>query len=308
MVAPDVLLEFPTRDSRVIRESGRKPVRCRAGLRADSGEQWMLLIRKSAYRDLEDRLGYRFNNEELLGDALTHKSFRFENEGVSTDNQRLEFLGDALLGFVVAAELYERFGAMDEGALTAMRSQIASGKALANIATQIHLGTHLKMGKGENQSGGRKRGSTLADAMEAVLGAAYLDGGIRAVQRIFEKLFLPAVKTLSGDVWNENPKGKLQEYAQKELKTSPKYRVLMREGPPHATVFTVEVALSHSLPSGTGSGKSKQEAEVAAARDLLGKLGLIPEAAPRPASLSRFTEVLNPTIYEADQNAPEQNR
>jgi ribonuclease III len=256
----------------------------------------MLLIRKSPYRDLEDKLGYRFSNEALLETALTHKSFRFENDGVDSDNQRLEFLGDALLGFIVAAELFARFGKMDEGALTAMRSQLASGKALANIAAHIHLGTHLKMGKGENQSGGRKRGSTLADAMEAVLGAAYLDGGIKAVQKIFEKLFVPAVESLSGDVWNENPKGQLQEYAQKEMKTSPKYRVVQREGLPHATIFTVEVSLIHAPVVGTGTGRSKQEAEISAARDLLAKLGLAPEALPRPPSLQRFTEILNPTI------------
>lgn len=232
----------------------------------------MLLGRRGPYRDLEDKIGYRFRKRIWIEMALTHKSYRFENQGVEHDNQRLEFLGDAVLGFVTAAHLYERFADLDEGALTAMRSQLTSGKALTHIASEIQLGVHLKMGKGEDQTGGRKRPSTLADAMEAVIGAAYFDGGDKAVGKIFKTLFLPAMNLLSSDVWNDNPKGKLQEYAQRAFRLSPRYRVVLREGPPHDTVFTVEVTMGPDNISGKGTGNSKQAAEVAAARDVLDRL------------------------------------
>ncbi|MBA4388599.1 MAG: ribonuclease III [Verrucomicrobia bacterium] len=244
----------------------------------------MLLMRRGPYRDLEDRIGYRFRKRTWIEMALTHKSYRFENEGVLMDNQRLEFLGDALLGFVTAAHLYERFDRMDEGALTAMRSQLTSGKALAHIGAAVQLGAFLKMGKGEEQTGGRKRHSTLADALESVIGAAYLDGGLKAVQKIYAKLFTPTLEGLSGDVWNDNPKGKLQEHAQRNLKTNPRYRVVRRDGPPHATVFSVEVSVGPNSAVGWGAGRSKQEAEVNAARDILAKLDADAKDDLRPPS------------------------
>jgi ribonuclease-3 len=224
--------------------------------------------RKKTYDPLEKKLGYRFRKTALLEQALLHRSFRFENKDVSTDNQRLEFLGDAVLGFVAAAELYSRFQEDQEGVLTSYRSQITNGKALAEIARSIDLGEHIKMGKGEELSGGRKRQSNLADAFEAILGAAYLDGNIKAVHKIFSKLFLPLLDTLGGDVWADNTKGKLQEYCQRKWKSSPNYRTVKKEGPPHDATFTVQVRIPSGITA-KGKGTNKQEGEMAAAHKAL---------------------------------------
>lgn len=229
------------------------------------------MIGKNEYKVLEKKLGYRFKNRTLLTTALLHRSYRFENDDVVTDNQRLEFLGDAVLGFVAAARLYAMFPEDDEGVLTTYRSQITSGKALADLAADIDIGEYLKMGRGEIASGGRSRASNLADAFESVLGAAYLDGGVKAVDKIFTLLFLPCIAGLSGDVWADNPKGKLQDYAQRQLKTSPRYSIVKRDGPPHATVFTVEASLSDGVQA-EGVGANKQEAETEAAKKMIEKL------------------------------------
>lgn len=223
---------------------------------------------KNPYKSLEKDLDYRFRNKSLLEEALLHRSFRFENKGVTSDNQRLEFLGDAVLGFVAAAYVYEKFRDKQEGMLTSFRSQITSGRALARVARSIDLGEHIRMGKGEEQSGGRKRSSNLTDAMEAVIGAAHLDGGAKAVRKIFKKLFAPQLDGLSSDVWAGNPKGELQEYSQRRWKSSPRYRTIGKEGPPHAVVFTVEVVL-HNSTMGKGKGRNKQQAETAAAINIL---------------------------------------
>lgn len=206
-----------------------------------------------------------------MEDALTHRSFRFENEGVESDNQRLEFLGDAVLGFITAFHVYQEHENEQEGFLTSFRSQITSGKALAKLALEIDLGKYIKIGKGEEQSGGRKRSSTLTDALEAVIGAAYLDGGIKAVQKIFSKLFMPYAESLDDDIAYVNPKGKLQEYSQRAWKTSPHYRIIKKEGPPHETIFTAEVILRSGL-TGVGKARNKQEAEARAAREALRRL------------------------------------
>lgn len=193
-----------------------------------------------------------------------HRSYRFENEGIEVDNQRLEFLGDAVLGFLAAAHLYDTLRDKNEGILTALRSRITSGKALAEVAESLGLGNHLLVGKGEEGSGGRTRPSNLADAMEAVLGAVYLDSGLKGLTKVFKKIFVPLVRELSDDVWEENPKGRLQEYAQARWKKSPVYRMVKTVGPAHAAVFTVEVRINGKV-WGTGIGRSKQDAERRAA-------------------------------------------
>jgi len=233
----------------------------------------MVGLRKNPYSGLEKALGYRFRRTLLIEKALLHRSFRFENRGIAADNQRLEFLGDAVLGFVTAAYLYDKFQDEREGFLTSLRSQITSGRALVGVARSIGLGAHIKMGKGEEQSGGRKRPSNLADALEAVIGAAYLDGGMKAVDKIFKRLFIPRLDSFSGDVWEGNPKGKLQEYSQRTWRSSPRYHVIRQEGPSHATIFTVEVLLSNGT-TGKGKGGNKQNAEARAAIDALEKLDL----------------------------------
>ena len=231
----------------------------------------MVSRKKNPYSRLEKAIGYRFRKRSLLDTALIHRSFRFENGQVTSDNQRLEFLGDAVLGFITAAHVYERFVGRDEGFLTSLRSRITSGKALAKTARDICLGEYVKIGKGEERSGGRKRPSNLADALEAVVGAAFLDGGMKAAQKILKKLFVPQLDGLSDDVWAENPKGRLQEYSQRTWKKSPRYRVIRKVGPPHATVFTAKVTLGGGI-EGTGRGRNKQDAETKAAVDALSKL------------------------------------
>lgn len=231
---------------------------------------------RSPYRELEKAIGYKFRKRKLLEAALMHRSFRFENDDITTDNQRLEFLGDAILGFVIAAHLYEKFDDKDEGFLTSLRSQTTSGKVLAEVAAEAQLGKFLKMGRGEEQSGGRERPSNLADGLEALIAAAYFDGGLKALQKIFKKLFIPRIESLTGDVWADNPKGRLQEYAQRKWKTGPRYRFVEKHGPPHAAVFTVAV----DLPGGTcgiGTGSSKREAETHAAMQALCKLNVVPD-------------------------------
>jgi ribonuclease-3 len=206
---------------------------------------------------------------------LIHRSFRFENEGVSTDNQRLEFLGDAVLGFLAADELYRAFADEQEGYLTAVRSQLTSGRALAAVAEKIGLSEYLRVGRGEEKAGGQQRPSNLADAVEAVLGAVYLDGGLKATKRVFARLFPVEATATESDVWHDNPKGRLQEYAQGRWKTSPQYRVTGAMGPAHATVFTAQVTLPDGS-SATGEGPNKQQAEKSAAQALLESLAADP--------------------------------
>jgi ribonuclease III len=224
-------------------------------------------------RDLEKRIGYRFRDRALLEAALTHRSFRFENAGVRVDNQRLEFLGDAVLGLLTAAHFYATHEDKDEGGLTALRSQLTSGRSLGHIGREIALGEHLRIGKGEERSGGRHRPSNLTDALEALVGAAYLDGGIRACAKMFDALFLPITRTMDQDVWASNPKGKLQELCQRRWRSGPRYRTLRCEGPAHAAMFTAEVTAENGA-RGTGTGSNKQEAETRAAADLLKHLHL----------------------------------
>lgn len=227
-------------------------------------------LRKNLYKELEGRLGYAFKKKNLLDMALTHRSFRFENEEVNNDNQQLEFLGDAALSLTAADYLYRNMVNEREGVLTSFRSQMTSGKALTMLAKEINLGRYMKMGKGEERSGGGMRASNLEDALESILGAAYLDGGLKAVQKIFKHLFVPTFAGLK-DVWEGNPKGKLQEYAQRRWKKSPQYRIISRSGPPHNTVFKVETVLANGV-KGIGTGRSKQEAEAASAADVLSQL------------------------------------
>ena len=152
--------------------------------------------------------------------------------------------------------------------MTSLRSRFTSGKALAVIGSAIGIGEYLKLGKGERQSGGGQRSSNITDAMEAVLGAAYLDGGVKAVKKIFEKLFIPMIKINPEDTWSENPKGHLQEISQKKWKTNPVYRLINQKGPAHAKVFTVKVFVNKII-AGQGKGLSKQQAEQNAAENAI---------------------------------------
>ena len=230
-----------------------------------------MLRKTNPYRVLEKSIGYRFKDKSLLETALLHRSYRFERKNRSSDNQRLEFLGDAVLGMATAAYLFKAHTEKLEGEMNSLRSRVTSGRALAKIARDIDLGDFLKMGKGEDQSGGRKRASNLADALEAVIGAAWIDGGNRATDKIFKTLFQPRIEALSGDAWEGNPKGELQELTQAKWKASPQYSVVGTDGPPHAAIFTVEVRLPNGHTA-SGKARSKQEAQAAAARAALSEL------------------------------------
>jgi len=226
------------------------------------------------YRKLEKSLGYSFRKKSLLATALLHRSLRFERGGVTEDNQRLEFLGDAALTLVTGEYLYKNFPRLQEGDMTMLRSRLASGKALAQLGQGIQLGDWLQLGRGELKSGGHKRPSNIADALEAVIGAAYLDGGLSAVMRIFKKLFLALLDGIeSSEEFEDNPKGRLQEVVQRKWRANPHYRIIRQAGPAHKRVFYVSVAVNE-IALGNGHGLSKREAEQAAARDALEKMDM----------------------------------
>jgi len=215
------------------------------------------------YRVLEKRIGYRFKNPVLLEHALTHPSHRFEAR-TGRDNQRLEFLGDAVLSLVTAAYLYNLPGDRDEGELTEWRSRLTSGKALTRFARQIDLGPHLKLGRGEEKTGGRLRDTVLADALEAIIGAAYIDSGLKAVEKIFARIMLPELAGTDKPV-PENPKGALQELMQRRFGRNPLYELIEETGPLHDRHFTVEVTWAPDRTArGTASSKRQAEAEAAA--------------------------------------------
>lgn len=222
---------------------------------------------------VEKRIGYRFKRRELLEEALTHRSYRFENEDVDSDNERLEFLGDSVLGVMVSAHLFREYANCREGLLTSMRSQIASGRTLADIASEAGLGEYLRLGRGEDGSGGRRRSSLLANALESLIGAAFVDGGLKAAEKIFATVLLPRFEDLKPDIWADNPKGKLQEYAQRMWKTGPEYSIVSREGPAHNVVFQVQLSLANGTTLTARAG-NKRDAEAKAAAMALRKLGV----------------------------------
>lgn len=229
-----------------------------------------LLPKAHPLRELEKRLGYRFRNRALLLAALTHPSYRFEHAAEATDNQRLEYLGDAVLGLLAAQYAFERHAEADEGRLTILRSQVASGKSLAELARAIGLGDWLRMGKGEERSGGRDRAGMLADGMEAIFGAAWVDGGLRAGNRLFLRLIAPRLNALPAAGESGNPKGDLQEFAQREFQCAPAYERLAVAGPAHAPVYRTRVRIAGHEAS--GEGPTRRAAEAAAAAQLLGRL------------------------------------
>jgi len=226
------------------------------------------MILRNPYRDFEKAISYRFKKKKRLEDAFTHPSFRHETDSSMADNQRLEFLGDAALGLVAASRLFAQHKDCQEGELTRMRSSLTSTKALARAAASVDLGRFLRLGKGEKQSGGHSRESTLSDAFEAVVGAAYLDGGIKAVERIFDKIFKDDALSAGSHSLSTNPKGTLQELVQQEYRTSPTYEVLRESGPAHARHYTVQVRIN-GTPCSTGEGRNKRDAEVDAAQNAL---------------------------------------
>ncbi|MCF7849705.1 MAG: ribonuclease III [Kiritimatiellales bacterium] len=225
---------------------------------------------KPGPRRLEQAIGYRFRKRAHLRLALTHPSYRYENSDAQDDNQRLEFLGDAVLSLTTAEHLYNSCPDLREGDMSKLRSHLTEDRKLAGIAAELGLSSELLLGRGEAGSGGADRASNLADALEAVLGAAWLDGGMRAVRKIFGKVFLPELEILLNSNGAPNPKGTLQEFAQRNGFPVPTYETLAESGPDHDRIFTVEVtACSKSWRAEAGS---KREAERLAAVQALEEL------------------------------------
>lgn len=215
-------------------------------------------------KELENAIGYHFHNITLLQNALTHSSYANErwHDGLKS-NERLEFLGDSILGMVVAEHLYRTFPDRPEGELTRMRADMVCEKALARIAVQIGLGQHLLLGHGEEQSGGRSRESILADAVESVLAACFLDGGMEAARSLIQRFVLPSVPVRR--LRNADYKTALQELVQQNRDQKLSYELLEQSGPDHDRHFRMAVLLN-GKQVGTGTGSSKKRAEQEAAR------------------------------------------
>jgi ribonuclease-3 len=220
--------------------------------------------------DFQERLGHRFADPLLLRQALTHASFGHEKRQRTPDNQRLEFLGDAVLQLAVTEELYQRFPALPEGRLTVLRARLVNRHHLQAVALALGLGEHLILGRGEENSQGRQRGSILADAVEAVLGAVFAEAGWAVVRAIILRLLEPSLVAISqeSDALRANPKGSLQEKLQAEGEHPPAYRCLSETGPAHARIYEVVVEWQ-GRELGRGQGESKKEAETRAAESAL---------------------------------------
>ena len=222
--------------------------------------------------ELAQRLGHAFARPERLAAALTHRSYSAEaGQPELAESQRLEFLGDAVLGAIAAEWLVERRPDWREGPLTKVRSRLTNAAALARVARRLELGRFLRLGRGEAREGGRDRDSLLADALEAVLGALWLDGGAAAVRKVFAAWFADEIEVALAAGSDDNPKGDLQERLQREGREPPRYEVVEESGPSHDLLFRVEVFRgAESL--GKGAGSTKRQAEMEAARQALDRL------------------------------------
>ena len=217
---------------------------------------------------LQDQLGYHFKDTALLRTALTHRS------AASRNNERMEFLGDAVLGYLISSELFQRFPTATEGVLSRLRASLVKGETLADIATQLQFGDYLILGSGELKSGGFRRRSILADAFEAVIGAIYLDSDIDTVRHHLLPFFKPRLDECDPDTVSKDPKTRLQEYLQARGNALPEYTVLNISGEAHQQTFEIECRLSELDVISTGEGSSRRKAEQQAAQQALERLGI----------------------------------
>ncbi len=224
---------------------------------------------------LEKNLNYTFKNKELLKNALCHSSYANEKHLAHGSNERLEFLGDAVLSVVVADYLYANFSSMPEGELTKLRASLVCEKTLCGFSKDLNLGEYLLFGKGEEANGGRERPSILADAFEAVLAAMYLDGGMEVARKHILRFVLEELNCRQEDSFKDY-KTTLQEVIQKNPEERLTYVLIAESGPDHDKQFTVEVHLNSNI-IGTGVGKSKKRAEQNAAKDALSLMGVVNE-------------------------------
>jgi ribonuclease-3 len=212
---------------------------------------------------LQNRLGYRFTQPELLTRAVTHRSFGADH------NERLEFLGDVVLSLAISDLLFERFAGSDEGDLTRVRAHLVREDTLHKVAVLIGLPEVLRLSEGEARGGGAQRPSILADALEAVIGAAYRDGGFEAAQALVQRLFGEVIATTDLDSWSKDAKTELQEWLQARRLPVPAYRIVNTRGQAHAQTFEVECAVPALGLTETGEGRSRRAAEQEAARGML---------------------------------------
>lgn len=207
-----------------------------------------------------------FKNPKLKEAAFIHRSFLNENPDLKlTSNERLEFLGDSILSFLISDYLYRRFSEYTEGDLTSIRSALVRTEALASLAKRLDLGSNLKLSRGEEESGGKKNPSILANTAEAFIGALYLDQDLKAVEKFLKVYLLPDLERIIQTQSFKDPKSTLQEVIQEQKQATPIYKIIKSEGPDHAKVFEVGVFLGEKL-LGSGMGKSKQKAEQEAAK------------------------------------------
>jgi len=224
------------------------------------------------FPELENRLGYSFTDGKVLLEALTHRSFYHENPGkADAYNERLEFLGDSVLGFIIVEYLFSMDDNLTESVMAKTKSYIVKEAVLSEVASSISLGQYLRLGKGEEHTGGRTKKSLLADAFEALLGAVYVDGGYNAAKKIVLSLFRHKIHPIINSGEFHDSKTELQEKTQLLFSSIPEYRIIKQEGEEHRKVFTVEVYISGEK-YGSGIGKSKKEAETIAAKEALAGL------------------------------------
>lgn len=215
---------------------------------------------------LEKQLGYTFSDPGLLELALTHRSHDKNN------NERLEFLGDALLDLIISEALYSRYPHAHEGQMTRTRAALVKGETLAEIARAIHLGDHLKLGSGELKSGGSRRSSILADALEAIFGAVYLDAGLEATRAVVMRLYADRFNTELLETEEKDPKTRLQEWMQARKKRLPVYSVVAEAGEAQDKLFTIKCSVGSVCAAEMATGDSKRAAEMAAAEKVLAQL------------------------------------
>lgn len=211
---------------------------------------------------LIERLGVSIS-QDLLTQALTHRSHSYEN-GNQPNNERLEFLGDSVLGFVVTAELFKRFGDLQEGELSSLKNSVVSAKALAEVAAGIDIGSFLLLGKGEEKTGGRDKGNLLADAFEAILGATYVEHGLTRASELVERFIFPLLDNHIDLLLNSEPKTKLQEIAQERGLSAPAYETT-HTGPDHDRIFSATVTVGEVVAAGEARSRKGAESEAAIA-------------------------------------------
>lgn len=217
-----------------------------------------------------------FRDQKLFEQAFTHRSFLNEAKEKLESNERLEFLGDSILSFVVSDYLYKTYPEFNEGILTNLRSLLVNTKSLANLARECEFGTYLRLSKGEEESKGRENESLLANSFEAFIGGLFIDSGIDAVREFLHSTLVPKIQGYVEKKAFKDPKSLLQEYVQGLKQSSPFYKVLHEEGPPHAKTFTIGVVINNEV-LGEGIGKSKQEAEENAAKVALDRVKTKPD-------------------------------